>query len=252
MNCDQDALIFVVEYFEMLEHDRASISNVYDLGARMVLMVKEGQPQRYSNDFHRVIPPGKRKIIQCNGEVIDGRLFVHVYSSLERPSGTDFVDEAMSCTLRDASILINYHTIHVLPFYAKLAQLPPPPPPAPKPAPKPVEKPKPPPPTEVTDLRSFDTRLSVFVRNLPFAVPASEFVSVLERFGRVVKFAQTKGKLVAQFETRAARNEATHAEEFEWNGRTPRIGGMPPDFQWEREREAAPPAYQDRGRRGRR
>ena len=60
MNCDQDALIFVVEYFETLEHDRASISKAYDPGARMLLMVKEGQPQRYSTDFHRVIPPGKR------------------------------------------------------------------------------------------------------------------------------------------------------------------------------------------------
>ena len=63
---------------------------------------------------------------------------------------------------------------------------------------------------------------------------SSEFIRELERFGRVVKFAQERGKLLAQFETRAARSEATHANEFEWNGRTPRIGGMPQDFQWER------------------
>ena len=237
MNLDQAALIFIVEYYELLQNNRDEIPAVYADGARMVLTLKDKPPQKYQKDFQMVIPKGPRKIIECSGETIGDRLFIHVRSSLSRASTTDFVDEAFSCTVTDTSILINYHSIHVNPFLSKLEQLPPPPPkPVQKPQEKPQEKPKPPPPPpeEITNIRAFDPRLTVFVRNLPFKVPPSEFIRELERFGRVVKFAQERGKLLAQFETRAARSEATHANEFEWNGRTPRIGGMPQDFQWER------------------
>ena len=86
MNVDQAALIFVVEYFEALQNDRARLASAYMEGARMILSFKDKPVRKFSKQFHTVIPNGNRKVLQCNGQVIDNHLFVHVESSLTMPA----------------------------------------------------------------------------------------------------------------------------------------------------------------------
>jgi hypothetical protein len=123
----------------------------------------------------------------------------------------------------------------VNPILAEIPPLPPPQPAAPRSEPKPAPPPKPKViPVEVSDPNELKDANSVLVLNLPFKQPGANFVPVLaERFGDVVKFSQTSGKLVAEFSDRNIRNTALHAIQTEWNGRTPRLRAMTKPFTWD-------------------
>ncbi|OHT10961.1 hypothetical protein TRFO_19534 [Tritrichomonas foetus] len=233
MNVDETALIFIVEYYETFANDRDKLANAYAEGARLILFNKDKQIMQCSQNFQNVVPNGVRKILSCSGEVISHDLFVHVQSTLTMPGSTDIVDECFRCQLTDSSILITYHSIHVNPIIAELPPLPPPvvkPAAPPKPAKtEPPKRPRPPA-VEVNDPYALNSKLSVLVVNLPFNRPPSEFVKVLEDFGHVVKFAQSKGKLVAEFERFEEMKAATSKDHPEWNGRTPFVHRMKPGF----------------------
>lgn len=236
MDTDQVILIFIVEYYENLQNNRQNIGSVYAEGAKLLVYNKDKPVMQCKSNFQTLLPLGNRKILSYDGEIIQKTLFVHVKSSLATPGSTDIVDEAFTCTLTDSSMLITYHSIHINPFLGELPPLPPPPVKV-APPPKVEPKPAPPPPkpaVEVKGPKEFDGQLSVLVKNLPYKIPPSEFVPEMsKRFGRVVKFCQGSGKLVAQFETRKQRNEAVHAPEIEWNGRIVRIIGLPQNLQWD-------------------
>ncbi|KAH0789560.1 hypothetical protein GPJ56_006526 [Histomonas meleagridis] len=233
MDVDNTALIFIVEYYEMLVNEKDKLPNAYAEGAPLFMYIKNQPLKVVHQQYQNVIPNGVRTITNCSGEVINGKLYVHVQSTLAQPSIAK-VDECFTCQLKDSCILILHHSIHVNPIIEPLPKLPPPPPPKPvvKPEPKPAPKPRDPP-IEVDSPDKFIQRFTIFVKNLPFQVAPKEFLAVIEKHGHVSHFMQGKGKLLAQMEDPKIIGKITHLPEFEWNGRKPRIMRMPVNLIWD-------------------
>jgi hypothetical protein len=231
MQLDDTALVFVVEYFELLQNSRARLMTAYTETAHVVVHLRDRPSVVHPPSFVQHIPAGTRKILQCSGSVISGLLYVHVRSVLTLTSDVQHLDEAFICGLPDAGITILYHSIHINPILSETPALPPP-----KPAPKPeipVPKAKPAP-VEAPTIRDFVINNSVVVKNLPFARAAAEYLPVLvKQFGDVVRYAQKKGCLAAEFADRAARNKAVHAAWSDWNGRVAKLFPLKPDEPWE-------------------
>jgi hypothetical protein len=233
MQVDDTALVFIVEFFELLQTARARLSSAYSENARMILQLRDQPTKALSQPFHLAIPAGPRKLLQCSGEVISGFLYVHVRSTLTLPTETQILDEAFVCSLSEAGIIIQYHSIHISPILSAKPILPPPKP-LPKPAPAPA---KPPPakpaPIEVVGLATLDPNKSVMVKNLPFGKPSVEYLpELVKNFGDVVKYAQTKGKLAVEFIDRDTRNRAARATWSEWNGRLAKVVKFDPKEPW--------------------
>jgi hypothetical protein len=230
MDLEDTAVIFVVEYYELLQANRERLSTAYADGARILLYHRD-KPLRTINA--NSIPKGHRTILQCTGETIPPFLYIHVISNLTTSTGVEVLDEAFTCTVHNQSIQILYQSIHVGPILAEIPPLPPPPaatkpvqPPPPKPKPKAV-------PVEVSDPNELNEANAVLVLNLPFRVPPSDYVTVLEKFGEIPKFAQTSGKLLVEFRDRRTRNEALHAVIEDWHDRLPKYRPMSRPFSWD-------------------
>lgn len=235
MNVDETALIFVVEYYEMLTSNREMLGNAYAEGARIVLYNKQKPISQCCSNFHKFIPAGVRKILQCSGTQIGDKLYVQVKSTLVQPAVLDYLDECFVCNLTESNMLIIYHSVHVNPIVEPLPILPPPPVVAKKQVPK--QEPPPPPkiePTvEVNSPADLDPKKSALFQNLSFEAPPSDFVPVLEKYGHVVKFSQIKGKLVCEFALRETVNNLIHLpQQIEWHKRAVRIIRMPFNFEW--------------------
>lgn len=225
MDVDQTALIFIVEYYEMFSNNKVQLNSVYAEGARIVLYNQGNRIQQYTQNFHNVVPSGEREILACSGEIIGTDLYVHVKSSLTLPNKKLYLDECFRCLLSDSNIMILYHSIHVNPL---LTEIPPLPQNSPKPAPKPIPKP---PSMEVNSPQELDYKKSVVIYNLPFNIPPSKFVSVLNsKIGHVEKYVQSEGKLLAQFESNVEQKKAVETTFDVFHGRTPKAKWMPRDF----------------------
>ena len=227
---DTNLVTFLVEYYESLHSNAKEIGNAYIDGARLIIFQGIEQPKSYVSDYSRYIPSGKRKILKYSGNTIGSRLFVHVQSEIEQTSKKLILDEAFSCVISEVSIMISYHTIHINPLLEPIAVLPPP-----KPKIITVVKPKPvevKPAVEVEHPDLLNTRNSAIVSNLPYNTPPSEFVAVLEKFGHIVRYCQTKGKLIAEFENIKFMHKAVESTFKEWNGRMPKVFRCPREFAW--------------------
>ena len=238
MNADDTALIFVVEYYEMYANGRDALANAYKEDARAILYFKDRQIKQTTQNQYKLVPDGIRNILACSGQIVGNDLFVHVKSTLTLPGSTDFVDEVFRCHLTDTSILITYHSIHVNPIVAVLPPL------APLPSPHTAppnndrqqntkqEQPKKPrvPAVEVNSPSELNSKLSVLVENLSFSIAPSKFLPLLEQFGQVLKFCQTGGKIVAEYESFPDMKSALSTKFENWNGRVPRIKRMPQDY----------------------
>jgi hypothetical protein len=233
MDLDEAALVFIVEYYELLQTNRSALSTAYADGARILLYHRDKPLTTATTKLADFVPAGHRTILHCTGETVGPFLYVHVLSHLATPQETKVLDESFTLAVNQ-SILIVYHSIHVGPFLAELAPLPPPKPPAPAAPPKPEKEVKPKPQkVEVSDPNDLNANNAMLIINLPFKTPGEEYIRVLERFGAVVKFAQTTGKMVVEFADRKVRNEALHTAPEEWNGREPRYRPMAKPFTWD-------------------
>jgi hypothetical protein len=223
MDADQTAVVFIVEYYELLQSAQPQLAFAYAEGARLFLQ-RGISTKSTSSNFHTVVPAGHRAILTCSGQVMDGFLHVHVQSTLAMGEMVELLDEAFTCTVSETVILILYHSIHVNPILANAAPPPPPQPAAPKPAPP---KPKIDP-VEVASPAAIDHRRGAFVKNLSYSLPPKSIIPILvEKFGDITKFFQDRGVLAVEFSERDANANAVCAAPFEWEGRTVRIWWIP-------------------------
>jgi hypothetical protein len=225
MDADETAVVFIVEYYELLQSARAQLAFAYAEGARLFLQ-RATSTKSTSSNFHTVVPAGHRTILTCSGQVMDGFLHVHVQSTLAMGEKVELLDEAFTCRVSERVILILYHSIHVNPILANA----PPPPAAPKPAPP---KPKIDP-VEVASPARIDRRSGALVRNLSYGLPPKDIIPILvEKFGDITKFSQDRGRLAVEFSEKDANAKAVCAGPFEWEGRPVRITWIPRNFAWD-------------------
>lgn len=229
MDVDELSLIFIVEYYEYLVNNKKEINQAYSDNACLYLYLKNNPLRVYRSDFHTAIPNGVRTILSCCGERVGDKLYVHVKSTIAQPSIAN-VDECFTCGIKGSSILILHHSIHVNPIVEEIKKLPPPPP-----KPKVIKEPKkePKPAVELDSPDKVKQEWSIFVKNLSFKVAPKEFIKVLEKYGHVTHFVQGRGKLLAQMEDPKVIGKLTHLDEFEWNGRIPKIIRMPRNIIWD-------------------
>ena len=228
---DENVKIFVVEFYELLHNCSEEMKNIYADNAELHIYNRNTPGQVIKNNFEKAIPLGKRKITKYSGSVIDAKMFVHVQSELEQPYNKMVVDESFVCSLTKASILINYQSIHINPLIEPIEE-------------KKVEVAKPKQmqkqaqetqkeakkAVEVKSIDDLKTVKCVLVLNLPFKEKPSEFLPQLEMHGNIIKYCETKGKLLAEFEKIEDMFKAKDAKYPAWKGRQPKVIRCPKQF----------------------
>ena len=226
---DPNVVTFVVEFYEILTNSIKEIANVYAEGAKLIVFQGKEAAKIYVSNYERVLNPEKRKITLVSGKVIGSHLFVHVQSEITQKGEKLISDESFVCLMKDTSILILYHTIHINPLLEPIVVLPPPPKVVhtvvkPKVEKKPAE--------EVANVTPLKKSNCIIINNLPYNKPPKEFIPVMEKYGKVLRFYQMKGRLVVEYEKVEEVYKAKEAYYSEWNGRTPRVFRPPKDYNW--------------------
>ena len=227
-----DVTVFIVEYYEMIQNQISDIGNAYAEGAKMVIFEKNNPIKSIASNFYRYIPQGKRKIIKYSGDTVNNQLYIHVQSIVEQPYNNQKIDEAFICILTETSIMILYHSMHMLPLLEPISQLPPPPPQkvfvkAPPPPPKVIQQP-----VEVDTPEKIDQSCATLVTNMPFQVPPKEFLPILQPFGQITHYCQNKGQLLVQFSKKPEMYDSLTLTSVEWNGRNVNVRRCPKELKW--------------------
>ena len=238
-NVVDDIKIFIVEYYEILHTSSPEIKNIYADNAELHIFNKNDKELIFKSNFQNNVPLGKRKIIKYSGYSIpDQRIFVHVQSELEQPYNKMLVDEVFVCSLTSTTILINFHSIHINslinPIEEKKEQKPAISFKAPKQRTIPGVKPKPPKttPIEVKSINELKTAKCILVQNLPFKEKPSDFLPLLEVHGNIVKYCETKGKLLAEYDLIEDMFAARDANYEQWRGRQPKVIRCPKEVKF--------------------
>ena len=236
---DDNIKIFIIEYYEILHTVSPEIKNIYADNAELHIFNKNEKELIIKSNFQNSIPLGQRKILNYGGYCIpDQRIYVHVQSELEQPYNKMLVDEAFVCSLTSTTILINFHSIHINPLINPIEE---------KKEPKPTMSFKAPKqqtnmntkakhqkitPTEVKSINDLKTVKCILVQNLPFKEKASEFLPQLEIHGNIVKYCETKGKLLAEFDMIEDMFTARDASYEQWRGRQPKVMRCPKEVRF--------------------
>ena len=230
MEINNNLITFIVEYYEILQENENEIKELYNEGSKILIIENKQNNKNVSNSISKQIPIGKRRILKYSGEEIGKNLFIHIQSEIEQPYKKLIIDEIFNCLINEFNIIIQYHSIHINPILDPIINL----------LPinnnnnkinnnKIIENFKP---IEVNSPEEINQTLSILVTNLSYKIAPSNFLNILNKYGKIIKYCQSKGILLVEYSNKKEMYAAISCNSYEFEGRTVYIKRCPKELRW--------------------